>query len=102
VAAKYSDTAAQIFRRTAEIIQSGTGQWANSNFSLADQRAFALGQAVKELIPGGQVWAMGTYQGEEIFGTVRSGLGIVTVAGQTLIVHAPIGGPVTVLGPLLP
>jgi hypothetical protein len=99
VAAKFGNQNAQIFTRAAQIIQSGKN--AHPNISVGDQRAIALGEAVAEAVPNGQVWAIGSYQGQVVYGTVRSGLGIVTVQGQTLIVRATQDGVVDVLGPLL-
>jgi hypothetical protein len=51
----------------------------------------------------GQVWVLdGTVEGNTIYGAIRNGLGIVETEGGTMIVHAPTGGPVTILGRLLP
>jgi RHS repeat-associated protein len=99
VAARFGTKNAGIFARAAEIL---AGRTPSSLGPFMDHLA-ALGQAVKEAVPMGQVWVLdGTVEGNTIYGAIRNGLGIVETKGGTMIVHAPQGGPVTILGPLLP
>jgi hypothetical protein len=95
VAKGFGERNASIFTRAAEIISETGGS------TFLDHLG-ALATAVGEKVPMGQVWQLGELNGQPIFGAIRNGLGIVETEGGTMIVHAPQGGPVTTLGPLLP
>jgi hypothetical protein len=60
----------------------------------------ALAEVVAEKVPGGQVWRLGEVGSSPIYGTVRTGTGIVDINGVTTVVRALPGRPVEILGPL--
>jgi len=96
VAERFGERNASIFERAAEIIAENGG-----SAKYVDHLS-ALAKAVGEKVPMGQVWWLGELNGKPIFGAIRNGLGIVETEGGTMIVHAPQGGPVTVLGNMIP
>jgi RHS repeat-associated protein len=60
----------------------------------------ALAETVAAKVPGGQVWNIGNLSTSQIWGTVRTGVGIVDINGVTTVVRALPGRPVEILGPL--
>ena len=59
-----------------------------------------LAQATAEIIPGGKVNPIGTYLGNQIYGSLVSRIGIVQVQGVTYMVRARLDQTVEVLGKL--
>ena len=95
VAKEFGERNASIFTRATEII-------AEKGSKTFVEHLGALATAVGEKVKMGQVWKLGELNGKPIWGAVRNGLGIVETEGGTMIVHAPTGGPVKVLGRLVP
>lgn len=81
---------ARILQRAADLARQGAG-------SFTEDLA-ALSQATSEVIPGGQVHAIGVYQGARVFGSQASRIGIVVSESGVLVVRAGINGAIQILG----
>jgi hypothetical protein len=80
---------ARLIGRAADLAKGGKG--------FANDLA-ALSRAITEANPAWKVFQIGEHAGNPIFGSVASRVGIVASEEGTLLVHAPTGGAVEVLG----
>ena len=61
-----------------------------------------LVNALRSIVPAGQIFPLDGPAGKQIFGGIRSGIGLVEIRGKTAVVSSPVGGPFEVLGYLRP
>jgi RHS repeat-associated protein len=84
--------------KDAQIIRLAIENGASSTASFAENLS-AISQATSEVIPGGQVHLIGSFNGAPVFGSLVSKVGIVEAGGTTVVVKV-IDGAVKILGSL--
>jgi hypothetical protein len=91
------DNVRRINPKDAEIIaRAMAGATGNPTFVAHLQ---AVTNALRAFVSGGQLYPLGTVQGAEVFGSVRTGIGIVSIGGVTQVVQMRGGQLVQMLGP---
>jgi RHS repeat-associated protein len=63
------------------------------------ERLTAVLEALRRVVPDGQLYPIGTWQGAQVFGSVRTGIGLVEVGGTTFVVQMRGGQLVQNFGP---